>query len=123
MSNKKYFLSLLLIVLVIGGCKKKQFEKRIVKIPVKTVVLKKVKYEVTQPVYGISKGDVSYLRALNTGKIEKIYHREGDFVRKNETVMEIGTSIAKINLNSAKAKFEETEKNFNRTKKLFEKGF
>jgi len=118
----KLFLLFLIVSTITVSCKKEKVKGEVVKIPVKTMLVKKEKYSLKEPVYGIAKGDVFVLRALVNGKVEGVFYKEGDFVKKDSVIMKIGTSIATINLNNAKIKFNETERDFNRNKKMFDKG-
>ncbi|OQA71133.1 MAG: putative efflux pump membrane fusion protein [Parcubacteria group bacterium ADurb.Bin247] len=66
-----------------------------------TVELGTITQEIFEP-GTIKKGDEINLSFANSGRIKKIYFKEGDIVKKNETVAILDTDVLNINLEKAK---------------------
>ena len=64
----------------------------------------------------IPDGETKIIQPLETGVIKKILVKEGDFVRKGQTLMEIDPSTTQPQLESLKANLEYTNIERNRLK-------
>ena len=127
---KKTGYLILLLILVMTGCGKKQEE----------VLEKKVKYVITEPatmrkMNQVFKSD-AVLEPKNKvnhqtekgGTIEKILKRNGDIVKKGELVMELSDAAtessyftAKANYTSAQSSLNIAKNNYQKFKSLYEK--
>lgn len=83
-----------------------------------TVELGTITQEIFEP-GTIKKGDEINLSFANSGRIKKIYFKEGDIVKKNETVAILDTDVLNINLEKAKLNLSAAEINL---KKLISVG-
>jgi RND family efflux transporter MFP subunit len=60
--------------------------------------------------------------AMTGGKIEKINARVGDYVKENQVIVEFDTDNPALQYEQAKTSFENSKKNYDRTKTLLEAG-
>jgi len=90
------------------------------------VVLKEVQPEsFTKYVsfYGTASGKrQTTVGAMTGGRIEKVLIKAGDFVKKDQVVIEFPDDLPSSQIEQAKAAYENSEKTFNRMKKLLEAG-
>ncbi len=131
--KKKIFIVLLLLVFIGGGIRFSFYRKS-------KKIGKKGDYLTTSVKRGdllISVSEVGTLQPLNkveiksevSGRISKIYAREGDFVGRNKKLVELDKSLllpkrdqALSSLKQTKIKMENEKKNLERFEKLFKEG-
>lgn len=62
----------------------------------------------------------SSLSSIEGGRIERFHKDKGDYVRKDDVIIEIDNEVLKANLDVAKAQYDRAETNFKRQEKIFE---
>lgn len=131
---KKFFLTIFLLLLFLNlNCARKEKKTRETKPeipPVKTEIVKKTPLENVIESTGIIEPDLSVkVSSKIAGRIEKIYYREGDFVKNGSILLTLDTKelvSQKQQMEAVKSQTEATlknvEKNYQRMKNLYEEG-
>lgn len=92
-------------------------------VPVKTQIVQPQSFK-TQLIYNATLSGLleSSAYASFGGRIEKIYNKVGDYVKKDQVVMSFPVETPSAQYNQAKAAYENAKKNLARLEKLYQKG-
>ncbi len=121
----------LFVVISFTGCSSEEVEKaksleQIQKeegIPVTVEKITQQKFGKYLTFFGKFKGDKeTIVGAMIGGRIEKINVRPGDFVKKNDVIIQFPEDSPASQYQQVKSGFENSEKTFQRMKALYEKG-
>ncbi len=92
-------------------------------VPVKTEILKKRPFEKYYSFYGKLSGIKEATKgAMVGGKIEKINAKVGDYIKKDQVIVEFAEDNPGIQFMQAKESFDNAEKTYNRMKALLKAG-
>ncbi len=112
----------LIFILAMVGCGKKEYGVRTKPIPVKVWKVTEEKYSIFRPVVGYLKGEESDLTSSIGGRVERIYKKEGDRVRKGDYIAGINTSLFEARLKMAESQLNNSRDEFERIDNLYKKG-
>ncbi len=121
---KKIILSTLALIILFSGCSNKNENSNTNNlsdeiIPVKVAKAVKKNYDIILEYAGtVEPYQKARIGAQMSGTIEKIYVKEGDFVKEGQLLVQMNTQ----QLTQAKIQFELAESDYNRMKSLFEAG-
>jgi RND family efflux transporter MFP subunit len=129
---KKVYFILFLIIFILSGCKKEENKKGI-------TIKKPISVQVQKVIRGVFCDSLSYKGTVlpwkkaaigpdASGRIFKIYKKQGDMVKKGELIAELDTTTLKLQLNQAEAglavanaSYKDAKLNYKRMKALYEK--
>ena len=130
----KGFVAAILLIIVIAGCNKPnesrgQRETELAKVKVETIVVKREKIlDAVTFVGGLEPNRRATLTAKVSGLVEKIYVREGDYVKQGQVLVKIeqedyltAMEAAEATLAEAAAYLEQSERDYRRFSELIEK--
>ncbi|GEM_PF-6618161 len=118
---KRTGILLLVFTIAFAGCGKREFRTAVKPVPVEVERVRVEGYTITRPVPGYAKAKEIILKSRGGGKVEKIFRKEGDFVKKGDKIAEIGTSIFASQLKIAEVQLKNARDEFERADRLYKK--
>lgn len=111
------------LVLVHGSCKHEPPKRELPPVAVEVLAIDTVSGGLTRTYVGEVEENLSVAMSFPAGgRVERVYVREGDYVRAGQLLAEVNSNNAQNAYNSAKASLQQAEDASQRLKKVYDKG-